>query len=76
MSALVKRYEVPWNEDAHHRADYDAEGTAYVFWKMLDRVPKDTYKTIKDLDNLVSKENLYKFGATHHFNALVLNQKV
>ena len=75
LSALVKRYEVPWNEDAHHRADYDAEGTAYVFWKMLDRVPKDTYKTIKDLDNLVSKENLYKFGATHHFNALVLNQK-
>lgn len=31
LSALVKRYNVPWEEDAHHRADYDAEGTAYVF---------------------------------------------
>ena len=25
LSALVKRYNVPWDEDAHHRADYDAE---------------------------------------------------
>lgn len=58
LSALVKRYEVPWNEDAHHRADYDAEGTAYVFWKMLDRVPKDTYKAIKDLDNLVDRKSV------------------
>ena len=24
LSALVKRYNVPWEEDAHHRADYDA----------------------------------------------------
>ena len=31
LSALVKRYNVPWEEDAHHRADYDAEGTALVF---------------------------------------------
>ena len=30
LSALVKRYDVPWDEDAHHRADYDAEGTAYL----------------------------------------------
>ena len=34
LSALVKRYDVPWDEDAHHRADYDAEGTALVFHKM------------------------------------------
>ena len=24
LSALVKRYEVPWDESAHHRGDYDA----------------------------------------------------
>ena len=35
LSALVKRYNVPWDEDAHHRADYDAESTALVFHKML-----------------------------------------
>ncbi len=31
LSALVKRYDVPWDESAHHRGDYDAEGTALVF---------------------------------------------
>ena len=31
LSALVKRYNVPFDEDAHHRADYDAEGTGLVF---------------------------------------------
>ena len=30
LSALVKRYNVEFDEDAHHRADYDAEGTALV----------------------------------------------
>ena len=34
LSALVKRYEVPWDESAHHRGDYDAEGTSLVFHKM------------------------------------------
>lgn len=33
LSALVKRYNVDFDEDAHHRADYDAEGTALVFYK-------------------------------------------
>ena len=37
LSALVKRYEVPWDESAHHRGDYDAEGTALVFHKMLKK---------------------------------------
>ena len=33
LSALVKRYNIPFDEEAHHRADYDAEGTALVFHK-------------------------------------------
>lgn len=74
LSALVKRYEVPWNEDAHHRADYDAEGTAYVYDRMLKRIPS-TFKTINDLEKLLSKENIFKFGTTYHINILVLNQK-
>ena len=28
LSVLVKRYNIAWDEEAHHRADYDAEGTA------------------------------------------------
>ena len=37
LSALVKRYNVPFDEESHHRADYDAEGTALVFNKMIDK---------------------------------------
>lgn len=74
LSALVKRYDVPWNEDAHHRADYDAEGTAYVYQKMLDRINSNSYLTIRDLDKLISKENIYKFGSSYHFNILVKNK--
>ena len=74
LSALVKRYNVPWDEDAHHRADYDAEGTAHVYAKMLERINSSSYTTIKDLDKLVSKENIYKFGTTYHINMLVVNK--
>lgn len=74
LSALVKRYNVPWEEDAHHRADYDAEGTAYVFAKMLKKLEAQKFEKVIDLDNLVPKENRYKFGRTYHFNAIAMNQ--
>ena len=74
LSALVKKYEVPFDEDAHHRADYDAEGTALVYDKMLKRLLNQKYNTIKDLEKLLSKEDIYKLGRTHHFNAIVLNK--
>ncbi len=75
LSALVKRYNVPWEEDAHHRADYDAEGTALVFHKMLEKLSMQNFSKIKDLDKLISKEEIHKFGSTYHFNAIALNKK-
>ena len=74
LSALVSRYNVPWNEDAHHRADYDAEGTALVFTKMINKLISQNYKTINDLNKLVSKDEIHKFGRTYHFNAIALNK--
>ncbi|MCR5787625.1 MAG: PolC-type DNA polymerase III [Bacilli bacterium] len=75
LSALVKRYNVPFDEDAHHRADYDAEGTALVFDKMLKKLLQQNIETIKDIDTkLVSKEEIHKFGRTFHFNAIALNR--
>lgn len=74
LSALVKRYNVPWEEDAHHRADYDAEGTAFVFSKMLKKLEMQKLETINDLNNLISKEEIHKFGRTYHFNAIALNK--
>ena len=75
LSALVKRYNVPWDEDAHHRADYDAEGTAYVFHKMLKKLADQKYEKIIDLDKLISKGEIHKFGRAFHFNAIALNKK-
>ena len=74
LSALVKRYNVPWDEDAHHRADYDAEGTALVFHKMIEKLSSQNLKKISDLENLISKDEIYKFGRTFHFNAIAVNK--
>ena len=74
LSALVKRYNIPWEEDAHHRADYDAEGTALVFAKMLEKLKREKYVTIADMDKLISKDEIYKFGRTYHFNAIAKNK--
>lgn len=70
LSALVKRYEVPWDENAHHRADYDAEGTALVFHKMLKKLDSRNYETIADMNKLVAQDEIYKFGASYHINIL------
>ena len=54
LSALVKRYEVPWDEEAHHRGDYDAEGTALVFHKMLKKLSNRNIEKMNEFDKLVS----------------------
>ncbi|MCI9110884.1 MAG: PolC-type DNA polymerase III [Bacilli bacterium] len=75
LSALVKRYDVPWDENAHHRADYDAEGTALVFHKMLKKLEGMNYEKISDLDKLVSKDEIHKYGNSYHVNLLALNRE-
>ena len=75
LSALVKRYEVPWDETAHHRGDYDAEGTALVFHKMLKKLSNRNIDKMCDLSKLVTKEEIHKYGRAHHINLLVKNKK-
>ena len=75
LSAIVKRYNVDFDEESHHRADYDAEGTALVFDKMVKKLIGQNFETIKDIDKLVSKNEIHKFGRTFHFNAIALNRK-
>ena len=74
LSALVKRYEVPWDENAHHRGDYDAEGTALVFHKMLKKLSNRNIEKMSDLKKIVSKEEIHKYGRSHHINILVKNK--
>ena len=74
LSALVQRYNVEFDEEGHHRADYDADGTAKVFHKMLMKLSNQNYKKISDLDRLISKDEIHKFGRSFHFNAIALNK--
>ena len=74
LSALVKRYNVPFDENAHHRADYDAEGTALVFAKMLNKLNGMNFEVMTDLDKLVSKDEIHKYGRSFHVNLLCLNK--
>ena len=74
LSALVKRYDVPWDENAHHRGDYDAEGTALVFHKMLKKLVSRNFEKIKDLDKLVSKDEIHKYGRAYHINMIAKNK--
>ena len=49
LATLVKRYEIPWDEDKHHRADYDSEGTALILDKMIRKLELNNIKTLNDL---------------------------
>ncbi len=74
LSALVKRYNVEWDEDAHHRADYDAEGTAQVLSKMVQKMYNQNIENIKEFNDLVRKDEIYKYGKSYHINILVKNK--
>jgi DNA polymerase-3 subunit alpha (Gram-positive type) len=74
LSALVKRYDVPFDEESHHRGDYDAEATALVFHKMMKKLVDRNIETIADLDKLVSKDEIHKYGRSFHINVLVKNK--
>ncbi len=74
LSALVRRYDVEFDETGHHRADYDADATAKVFTKMLYKVERHNITNIKDLNNLVPKDEIHKFGRSYHVNILVKNK--
>ena len=49
LATLVKRYNIDWDENKHHRADYDSEGTALIFYKMLKRLELNDINSLKDL---------------------------
>ncbi len=74
LSALVKRYDIPWDEESHHRGDYDAEGTALVFYKMLKKLDNRNIERMNQLDELVSRDEIHKYGKSYHVNLLAKNK--
>jgi len=73
LSALVKRYDIPFDEDNHHRADYDAEATALILHKMLKRLEDNNIEKISDIKTIVESDDIHKFGTVYHINILVKN---
>lgn len=70
LSTLVKNLNVEWDEDKHHRADYDCEGTSKCFYRMLYELKKQNFKTTLDLDRLGDKENAIKFARPFHLTVI------
>jgi len=75
LSALVKRYDIPFDEESHHRADYDAEATALILHKMLKKLVDRNIETIDEIKTIVESDDIHKFGTVYHINLLVKNQE-
>ena len=70
LSTLVKKLNVPWNEDEHHRGDYDAEGTAKCFYNMCKVLYDRNIETTQDIYDSVDSEQLVKFSVPFHMNLI------
>ena len=53
LATIVKRYKVVL--DGHHRAVNDAEATALVFDKMMNKMNSQNIELISDINKMVSK---------------------
>lgn len=74
LSTLVKELQVPWDEEAHHRGDYDSEGTAIGFYKMAQVLSNRNIETTTKLYNSIDTEELLKFSRPFHMSVLVKNK--
>ena len=74
LQTLVRRYNIDWDEDAHHRADYDAEGTAKAFYKMAKEMYNRNMVTTLDIEKNIDKDELIKFSFPYHVSVLATNK--
>ncbi|MDD4733634.1 MAG: PolC-type DNA polymerase III [Bacilli bacterium] len=83
LTALAKKYGINFSENDdedtieekhHHRADYDAENTGYIFFKMLKQLEDISVLTFKDLAQLPTKEDTNKFSRESHLNIIAKNR--
>ncbi len=74
LSTLVKNLDVPWDEESHHRGDYDSEGTAIAFYKMSKVLSNRNIETTQKLYDSVDQEALLRFSRPFHMSVLVQNK--
>ncbi len=58
----------------HHRAIYDAEATAYMFWKLVERLKEDEITNVKQLNERNGEDRRYDQARPFHATLLVQNE--
>ena len=74
LQTLTKRLDVPWDEEKHHRADYDAEGTAICFYKMCKVLNDRNIETTDHLLEEVDMDALVRFSYPFHACVIAKNK--
>lgn len=69
---MSKFYKV--KQEQHHRANDDTRVTAECFILMLQEFIKAGCKNVLDINNLIDKDNHYKFLFPNHITLLCKNQ--
>ena len=75
LQTLTKKLDIPWDEEKHHRADYDAEGTALAFYKMAKVLNDRNTSTTDDLLELVDVDSLVRFSYPFHACLIAQNRE-
>ncbi len=76
LSALTRNYGISFEESDgseeghHHRADYDAEFTGYVFFRMLKQLDNKVIKTFNDLYKLPTELEVNTWNREMHVNMI------
>ncbi len=74
LQTLTKRLDIPWDEEKHHRADYDAEGTALAFYKMAKDMYDQNICTTDDVLANIDIEALVRFSYPFHATMIAKNR--
>ena len=74
LQTLTKKFDIPWDEEKHHRADYDAEGTALAFYKMCKMFYDQNIVTTTDLLENIDIDSLVRFSYPFHATLIAKNR--
>lgn len=74
LGSVARFYNIPYDGDVAHRADYDAEITANVFISMLSQLKEQKITKYSDVMKLIDKEFLVN-AFDSHMTVLIKNQE-
>lgn len=72
LNTLCKHLDVELTQ--HHRAIYDAEATAYLFWKLVEQLKEREIMHLNELNDHIGEGDSYKRGRPFHCTLLVQNE--